>query len=175
AAYKSQRSRSSSSIDSSEEGERTSEGVEPSYGVLDLFRSGPILCRHTIIITFIWFANNSVYTGLSYYAPALGGDVYLNFLLAGLAELPTYLFLWPSMEYLGRRWTIAVAMFLGGSACIATVITQDDPQVTLVLYCIGKFGISASFVVLPLLASELYPTVVRGIGLSFSSFAGMIG
>ncbi|KAJ8978569.1 hypothetical protein NQ317_012093 [Molorchus minor] len=123
------------------------------YGIRDLFSSNNLRWK-TIIITLLWFTNTSVYVGLSYYAPALGRDEYLNFFLAGAVELPTYLFLWPAMERLGRRWTLCISMIIGGTSCLATFFVQN---------------------VLPLMASELYPTVVRGLGISFSSVIGMLG
>lgn len=47
-----------------------------------------------------------LYYGLSLNSSDLPGNVYVTFILAGLAEYPAYIFATPAMERLGRRWTL---------------------------------------------------------------------
>ncbi|XP_014669676.1 PREDICTED: organic cation transporter 1-like [Priapulus caudatus] len=147
------------------------------YNFRDLFRTKN-LRNKTLLISFIWFANSTVYVGLNLYIPLLGSSDYLNMLLSALAEMLGYPFLWLVLDRWGRRGPLCLAMVVSGVACITTVLVPLDDDhlwITIMLTVIGKFGISASFVDIYLIAGEVYPTVVRGLGTGFSQFVAALG
>ncbi|GAV03916.1 hypothetical protein RvY_14280 [Ramazzottius varieornatus] len=148
----------------------------PSYGIADLFRL-PNMRRKTLLITLIWFSNISVYMGLSYYAPTLGsGTIYLKYFLSMLIEIPAYPLVWSLTEALGRRLPLCCLMLVGGMLCVVTVLLPTySTNIILSMYLLGKFAISGSFFVLSIHAGELYPTVVRGIGLGTSATIATLG
>lgn len=136
----------------------------------------PNMRLKVILITIVWFANETVYVGLSYYGPAMGDDEYLSFFLACAVEVPSYLLCWIVMDRWGRRWILGVGMILGGIFSICTVLMPEDASMaTLVLYLVAKFAESAAFLIIYPFAAELYPTEVRGVGIGFSAYVGGLG
>lgn len=70
----------------------------------------PNMRLKTLLITLNWFANETVYLGLSYYGPSLGNNQYLSFFLSSLVEIPSYLCCWFVMDKWGRRWPMCLLM-----------------------------------------------------------------
>lgn len=150
----------------------------------------------TLLITLNWFANETVYLGLSYYGPSLGSNQYLSFFLSSLVEIPSYLCCWFIMDRWGRRWPMCLLMIFrlddcapkwnwmysrfisidSGVFCVATVLIPEEAVLeTLVVFLISKTMISASYLIIYPFAGELYPTQVRGVGIGTSSYIGGMG
>lgn len=91
------------------EAEKIREKDVKTVGTLDLCRT-PNMRLKTILITLNWFANETVYLGLSYYGPSLGNNQYLSFFLSSIVEIPSYLFCWLLMDSWGRRWPMCLLM-----------------------------------------------------------------
>ena len=161
-----------------------------------------------------------VYYGLSLNSSNLGGNDYINFFISGAVEFPAYLFCQLTLHYIGRRWSLAGTMIVGGISllCILAVpkgeplmvyrsvtktihhsfassilsyntdwtkeqvwrfplfvLLTDLNVVTIVLAMIGKFCISASFAIIYVFSAELFPTVVRNVGVGSGSFWARVG
>lgn len=97
----------------------------------------PNMRLKTLLITLNWFANETVYLGLSYYGPSLGDSehlrleflnefikikrsktgrinslrpIYSSFFLSSMVEIPSYLCCWFVMDKWGRRWPMCLLM-----------------------------------------------------------------
>ncbi|KAK0050169.1 organic cation transporter protein, partial [Biomphalaria pfeifferi] len=129
----------------------------------------------------IWFnrlINSLVYYGLSLNTENLAGSPYLNFFIAGAVEIPAYALCILLLNRVGRRWPLILSMYMGGIACIlfeCIPSNRDTSTVKIILAMVGKFGITASYAIIYLMAAELFPTVVRSIGMGVASMSTSIG
>lgn len=103
-------------------------GRTNSVNVFSLCKT-PNMRLKTILITINWFANTTVYMGLSYYGPVLGSNQYLSFFLSSVVEIPSYLFCWALLDRWGRRWLLCCCMVVSGVTCICTMILPSG------MYC----------------------------------------
>ncbi|XP_063403879.1 organic cation transporter protein-like isoform X2 [Mytilus trossulus] len=142
------------------------------YTLIDLCRPGMIFL--SLNVWFNWLVNAMLYYGLSLGTDNLGGDPYINFCIAGAVEIPAYIMCILMLNPLGRRRPLFATMVVGGGACIASGFIEMIPlKITLAM--IGKFCITASYAIIYLMAAEVFPTVVRNIGMGVSSMCARIG
>ena len=174
-------------IDELEYSVQTKMGNEPAgnYSQLDLFKT-PKMRIVTIVEMYQWFATTLVYYGLSFGAGNLSGSVLMNNFFNGLVEFVAYLCLPPfiDLEAIGRKYGTVVTMGIGATGCILTGVfdslSEGDEESTYamlktVFALVGKFGVSGTFGIVYIHASELYPTPIRGIGVGISSAGGRVG
>mmetsp|Transcript_31576 Transcript_31576/g.79276 ORF Transcript_31576/g.79276 Transcript_31576/m.79276 type:complete len:399 (-) Transcript_31576:107-1303(-) len=133
----------------------------------------PALRRRLFAMSFIFVANSMVYYGLSLNVGSLGGSIYLNSFLSGLVEMPSYAFAQFSVEFFGRKRTLIFLNAMAGTGCLLSAFVTGKAQTAVAL--IGRFGIAASFNMIFLYTTELFPTVVRSAALGTCSLVARIG
>ncbi|XP_045406703.1 solute carrier family 22 member 5 isoform X1 [Lemur catta] len=148
---------------------------QPSHSILDLLRTRNIRIV-TIMSIILWMTISVGYFGLSLDTPNLHGDIYLNCFLSAVVEVPAYVLAWLLLRHLPRRYSMATALFLGGSVLLfVQLVPPDLYYLATALVMVGKFGVTAAFSMVYVYTAELYPTVVRNMGVGVSSTASRLG
>nr|XP_032825749.1 organic cation transporter protein-like isoform X1 [Petromyzon marinus] len=147
---------------------------QQAHSVLDLFRT-PRLRKQSLILFYSWFAITLVYYGLSLGISDLGLDIFLTQFIFGAVEIPARFLLLATLPK-SRRMSQVGFLAFGGLFCILTVtVPSDMSTVRTGLAMLGKFGVTASFVVIFIYTAEIYPTVIRQMGVGMSSMFARFG
>lgn len=110
----------------------------------------------------------------------LGGDFYFNLFLLIIGEYPAKFIALALLDRIGRKKVYIGFMLLGGIACVGTIYPVVDKGESLhwllvTLSVTGRMFVSGAFEVLYLVSSELFPTVVRNVGMGTCSACARAG
>lgn len=88
--------------------------------------------------------------------------------MSGIVEVPAVALSILFLKRGGRRWPLSLTMIVSGIfACLAIPVSwiSDDLQWLITTFMMtSKFCISSSNVIMPVYTAELYPTIIRNIG-----------
>ncbi|XP_039131734.1 LOW QUALITY PROTEIN: organic cation/carnitine transporter 4-like [Dioscorea cayenensis subsp. rotundata] len=148
-----------------------------SGSLVDVIRS-PITRNRLFLSIAINFLTSVVYYGLSLNVVNLKTNLYLSVFLNAVSEMPAFLLTALLLNWLGRKPLCASTMFLSGVSCvIGSLLSNSGTMKVPRLVCglIGIFGMAATYNLLFIYTSELFPTVVRSAALGGASQAAQMG
>ncbi|XP_037048393.1 organic cation transporter protein-like isoform X2 [Bradysia coprophila] len=143
--------------------------------ILDLFRT-PNMRAKTIYICFNWFVCGLTFFGVAQYVGHAGGDIFTNVAISAALELPGTILCIYTMKRFGRKKTLIYANCLAGLSLILIAFLPPSQSLIIVtLASMGIIGMSISFPTVYLYAGELFPTVVRNVGVGTASMVARVG
>ncbi|XP_073507308.1 solute carrier family 22 member 4-like [Phyllobates terribilis] len=145
------------------------------YTILDLLKTHNIRLI-TLLTILLWLIVSIGYFGVSLNTPNLHGDPFLNCFLLAAIEIPSYIIAWQLLGRVSRRYSMCGTMLLGG---VLLLLIQLVPQnlhiLSTFMVMVGKFGVTAAFSMAYVYTAELYPTVIRNMGVGIGSMSSRVG
>ncbi|KAJ3589477.1 hypothetical protein NHX12_010322 [Muraenolepis orangiensis] len=145
------------------------------YTILDVLKSKKLRLITLLSLT-LWMSVNIGYFGLSLNTSNLSGDPYMNCFLSACTEVPAHIMSTLLLRKCPRRVLLSSFLVTGGGLLLLIQFIPDSLEgLTVAMVLIGKFGFTMAFSVVYIYTAEIYPTVVRNIGIGMCSSAARIG
>lgn len=136
--------------------------------------SSSTMCLRILILLYNFAINALVYFGLSLNSVSLSGNQYFNFILVSLVEIPGYYLGLITIDKYGRVTGFIVSMILCGVTCMMCGYAETV-WIQIALFLIGKLGITCSFSIIYVHATEMMPTVIRSSCVGFFATMSRVG
>ncbi|KAK7090219.1 solute carrier family 22 member 16-like [Littorina saxatilis] len=151
------------------------------YTYITLVQGGWKNVMKTLVLGFAWMSLSMSFYGIIFGVSALSGNVYLNMFLLSVVEVPLTLSTAFITVRIGRRWTSSLFFFLasltGFGILIADRAAAEETRGTIisVVAICSKLFIAAAWTCMQTFTAELYPTVIRSLGLGAANTAARVG
>ena len=153
--------------------------------LFSLFSHGSEMTAVTIKICYLWFGCCLTFVGLSLNSSKMNGNIYINNLISATAQFAACIKLAPYLsQKLGHRLNLSVSFGVSGLLLIITwlleiAIMKFDMNVHWAVISgvanLGRLFMCVVFAVIYPFSSNIYPTVVRGSGVSLASACARLG
>uniref|UniRef100_A0A1B6KGK7 Major facilitator superfamily (MFS) profile domain-containing protein n=1 Tax=Graphocephala atropunctata TaxID=36148 RepID=A0A1B6KGK7_9HEMI len=152
------------------------EGKKPN--IIDLLRT-PNMRKKTLAMCFNWMACGLGFYGLAQYISTIGGNIFINVAVSGIFVVPGLLVTLLTLDRFGRKTTLIGGQLLASVSCFLIIFFPEAPERSdlprVALASLGILGIGISFPTAYLYSGELFPTVVRNVGIGSGSMSARIG
>jgi len=137
------------------------------------------LCITTFVQISSWFFNSAAFYGLTHSAGKLEGDLYWATALGGAVEVLSFIVANYLLKAWGRRPNLVGFMILGGLISLGVQMFADYlpsslPYLPYMLLLV-KLCLSASFAVVHIHSSEIFPTSLRSSAMGILSAGATLG
>ncbi|XP_078366996.1 solute carrier family 22 member 15-like isoform X2 [Oculina patagonica] len=142
----------------------------------DLFSSLK-MAHKTIGVWLMWFAVSFISWGISFSAPFLGGNIYLNVMISSAAVVPGYPVCAALTVWFSRRKCLLVSFVLAAAGAIGALLLTDGAEddkgylagkIFMSMF-VAKFSAGIAFTLVYIYAAELFPTTLRNVAMGTST------
>eukprot|EP00111_Clytia_hemisphaerica_P023866 TCONS_00070314-protein len=154
---------------------RNREKKKSNFSYVHLFNKWRVFVL-TSLQCYLWFGIGLVFYAIALESSNLGGNLYTNFILSSLADVPGYAITIFMSIYVGRKKVVVAGFSLSCLFLIAIGLTPETYTMARVGMAIsGRMGATLAFNTLFLWTFEIYPTVVRSKGMNICQMFSRLG
>lgn len=136
----------------------------------------PRIRKIALLIYLSWFVITLCYNASTLQLSRLGLNLYSTYSIAIAFEFPVNVICILSLDRLGRRWPNVTFMFMAGAVSLLMGFLRTESELwTLVMAVVAIFTYAGSYNITYQLATEIFPTVIRGRVVLLQRLLGDVG